>query len=289
MGCTVVKDSLPPSTKRRTPLEGVIQDGNPCVAEEFAECVVCFEPLCSHRCAVLMRGGARTCRHLMHQRCAEAMQCAGRYNCPECRAQFDSVQPLPSLHTGNIREWFAAVDVDGDGRLSKTEVLTVLKAQYRLDWRALEAHIDELWATWDKDASGFLAFDELTAPGGLVHYVTGGHVTSTFAPPPQRASPGLHDTAEWFKYWDEDGNGSLDQQEVQRALTKTFDLGNDLQAVQTMRETLEAVWPLYDFDGNGDIDFQEFTMPGGLGETLAISVESLKLQQPRSLMTRLGG
>jgi len=281
MGCTIVKDSRLPSTTTpyrdppyRTPLQEVIQSGLSSVAEEYAECSICFEPLCSERCAVLTRGGNRICRHIMHQRCAEATQCTGSFNCPECRAQFDSVLAMPDMNFGNIDEWFRAVDMDGDGRLSKTEVLSVLKAQYRLDWRALERHIDQLWITWDKDASGFLAFEELTAPGGLIHYVTGANVISTFAPPAQQVSPVLvwFNTAEWFNFWDEDKNGSLDQMEVQRALMKTFDLGSDFQAVMTMTETLVAVCPLYDFDGNGTIDFQEFTMKGGLGETLAISV-----------------
>lgn len=221
----------------------------------------------------------------MHQQCAEAMQCAGRFSCPECRAPFDSVQPLPHLTPANIGEWFRAVDVDGDGRLSKTEVLTVLKAQYKLDWRALEQHIDLLWAKWDQDGSGDLALEELTAPGGLVHYVTGIHIDGSFAAPPpmQRPPPpSLQNVAQWFRYWDEDGNGSLDMQEVQRALLKTFELGDDLRAVQTMRETLDAVWPLFDHDGNGDISFGEFTATHGLGETLAASAENLKIMRAPS-------
>lgn len=269
-----------------TPLAKVVKNQtSSSVAEEYAECVVCFESLCTQQCGVLTSGGKRTCRHLMHRSCAEAMQCAGRYNCPECRAQFDSVHPLPKLSPTNIGEWFTAVDVNGDGRLSKAEVLTVLKAQYRLDWRALETHIDELWQTWDQDNSGDLAFHELTAPKGLVEYVTGAHIVGKFAPPPERVStppPALHDTVAWFQYWDEDHNGSLDRQEVHRALCKTFSLSGDLVGAQTMGETLEVAWPLFDADGNGDINFEEFTMPGGLGESLAISLQSLQ-QQPHFL------
>jgi len=163
-----------------TPIEAQIGRST---AEEYAECSICFDPLCSQRCAVLQRNGRRTCRHLLHLHCAEAMQCAGRYNCPECRESFDSVAPLPELGSNNINEWFQAVDLDGDGRLSKQEVLQVLKAQYRLDWRALESHIDDLWRKWDQDGSGDLAFNELTAPGGLVHYITGQRVAQAFPAP----------------------------------------------------------------------------------------------------------
>jgi len=65
-------------------------------------------------------------------------------------------------------------------------------------------------------------------------------------------------------------------QEVQRALMKTFRLGGEVHRVHTMRETLDAVWPLFDHDGSGEIDFQEFTTPNGLGETLALSVAMME-------------
>lgn len=293
MGCTSsVRTRDDTTLATPTPLAKVIKsESSPSVAEEYAECVVCFESLCSQQCGVLLCQNKRTCRHLLHRSCAEAMQCAGRYNCPECRAQFDSVYPLPKLSPTNIGEWFAAVDVDGDGRLSKAEVLTVLKAQYRLDWRALEQHIDDLWQTWDQDNSGYLAFHELTAPRGLVEYVTGAHVANKFAPPPPTEQPGppaLDDSAAWFRFWDEDHNGSLDRQEVHRALVKTFGLSGDLVGAQTMGETLAVAWSLFDANGNGAIDFDEFTMPGGLGETLTVSLESMK-QQPSHLLSWVGG
>jgi len=248
------------------------------VAAEYAECTVCFEPLCDDRCCTLHRGGNRVCRHLIHQKCAEAMQCAGRFNCPECRGQFDTLQPLPVLDKSNAREWFNAVDVDGDKRLDRNEVVTVLKAQYRLDWRKLEEHLDTLWQRWDQDGSGDLAYEELFAPDGLIAYITGDVVAAQFAPQPTMPSgevPELSDAPAWFKYWDTDGNGQLDQQEVQRALMKTFRLGSEMHRVHTMRETLDTVWPLFDHDGNGEIDFGEFTSHNGLGETLALSVKMM--------------
>lgn len=97
----------------------------------------------------------------------------------------------------------------------------------------------------------------------------------------------------WFDFWDTDGNGSLDQQEVQRALMKTFCIGGDVCRVQTMRETLEAVWVLFDIDGNNSIDIHEFTMANGLGETLLLSLRGLHPMQKQfrrtSSQTSLGG
>lgn len=276
MGCTGTKDIVLQAERPQKAMH--IEKEFAGVADEYAECTVCFEPLCSLRCATLRHNGRRVCRHLIHQQCAEAMQCAGRYNCPECRARFDSVTPLPDLTNDNTREWFEAVDQDGDGRLSRVEVLQVLKAQYRLDWRKLEQHIDGLWLHWDKDGSGDIAYHELVAPGGLVEYVTGSHVTETFRTSDEEdlSSPPLSDMNAWFSYWDTDKNGTLDQQEVQRALMKTFQLRGDLPQVQTMRETLEAVWALFDVDGSNEIDIQEFLMPNGLGETLTLSLKTLQ-------------
>lgn len=251
------------------------------VAAEYAECTVCFEPLCDMPCSTLHKQGHRVCRHLIHTRCAEAMQSAGRFNCPECRGEFDSLKPLPRLDPSNgvTRAWFDAVDVDGDGRLDRTEVLTVLKAQYRLDWKKLEEHLDSLWDTWDQDGSGDLAYEELFAANGLISYVTGECVAVQFAVEEEQNQvepPPLSDSAAWFRYWDTDGNGVLDIQEVQRALMKTFRLGKEMHKVHTMRETLDAVWPLFDLDGNGEIDFHEFTTRGGLGETLSLSVQHMQ-------------
>lgn len=260
------------------------------IASEYAECSICFEPLCDQPCAMLHCRGKRVCRHLIHQSCGQAMQRSGQHNCPECRGRFDELRSLPRLTDTNTREWFAAVDVDGDGRLDRNEVVSVLKAQYRLDWRKLEQHIDSLWTRWDTNASGDLAYEELFAKDGLISYIRGGTVARQFQVKvvPRGAPPPLSNTQAWFRYWDEDGNGTLDIQEVQRALMKTFRLGDDggMHRVNTMRETLDAVWPLFDHDGNGEIDFEEFTASNGLGETLAVSVQAMELSSQHSAMRR---
>lgn len=294
MGCTGTKENMQRMRPKPVCPSDIEKDLGG-VAADYAECTVCFEPLCSRRCATLCRGGRRVCRHLIHKHCAEAMQCAGRYCCPECRAPFDSVQPLPELTSHTTVQWFEAVDQDGDGRLNRVEVMQVLKAQFRLDWRQLEERIDELWCRWDKDGSGDIAYHELVAPGGLFEYVTGSHASGAFRPSssvPQNAPP-LDDMKAWFDFWDTDGNGSLDQQEVQRALMKTFRIGGDVCRVQTMHETLEAVWALFDIDGNNSIDIHEFTMANGLGETLLLSLRGLQPMQTQfrriSSQTSLGG
>ena len=52
------------------------------------------------------------------------------------------------------------------------------------------------------------------------------------APPPP-----IQQKLEWFRYWDEDGSGELDQEEAIRALAKTFQLAHNLARIQ-VKDTL---------------------------------------------------
>lgn len=68
--------------------------------------------------------------------------------CPVCRAPFTFVLPVPSPRD-DPAGWFAAVDVDGDGKLSPPEVLEVLRAQLQCDWHAMAEELPKLWRRWD--------------------------------------------------------------------------------------------------------------------------------------------
>ena len=54
-----------------------------------------------------------------------------------------------------------------------------------------------------------------------------------------------------------------------------FELSNNLAQVQHMRGIVEAVWGIFDPDGSGAIDRQEFLMSDGLAETIVASAGSL--------------
>jgi hypothetical protein len=74
---------------------------------EFAECVICFEPLYKKPCSVLWTGrvpsradvlewtkGCRSCRHTFHTDCiAKATNCT----CPICRVKYDIHRSMPNL------------------------------------------------------------------------------------------------------------------------------------------------------------------------------------------------
>ena len=180
--------------------------------------------------------------------------------------------PVPDLRT-DPEGWFRAVDVDGNGKLSRKEVVEALKAQLRVDNKALDAAIADphggFWRQWDKDGSGTIEKSELLAPQGLAHYVR-----STFL---KRQDTMLipdikRDKNAWYAYWDEDGSGTLEKEEVVRALLKTLNLQSTPAKVLEMRGTIDAIWPVFDPDGSNSIDKAEFLAAEGLANTIIATV-----------------
>ena len=162
---------------------------------------------------------------------------------------------------------------------SRVEVLEILKAICPVDWRRLETRAADLWMRWDRDGDGELSYDEVCAPQvGLLDYVKSTYARSAKSEtsPPKLT---LETKREWFAYYDEDCSDSLEQVEVVRALVKTFQLSYNLATLEELRQTVNAVWPMFDLDGSGSIDVDEFVARDGLGDTLIASLASLTLRR----------
>jgi hypothetical protein len=176
-----------------------------------------------------------------------------------CRAPFDDFFPVPDP-ARDPRGWFAVVDANGDGKLSPSEIVEVLRAQIKCDWRAVEEKVTRrksngaksLFDEWDPDGDGFVELREMVSPGGLLEYVTStfpktrdgsGTPVSALETSNERDEraggsgsgsgsgsvrfrsdsdrPALASNPDaWFQYWDEDCSGSLDKEEVTRALVE---------------------------------------------------------------------
>jgi len=219
----------------------------------------------------LMTPFKRSCRHFIHQTCGEYLVLNDLMNCPYCKIPFVSIATVPSIET-DPQTWFRMVDFDGNGQLSKLEVLECLKTFLpTVDVTKVEANIDKFWSMWDKDKSGELSYLELCDPKtGLVQSVKSKFVKTEEDKPPPKMS--LKNLKIWFEYWDEDGSKSLDKEEIVRALIKTFCVTQDVSKVNEMRQIVEAVWGAFDFDGSGSITLDEFITPrDGLGESLVAS------------------
>jgi len=210
----------------------------------------------------------RSCAHFFHLACANELR-VHHSQCPICRAPFNGVLPVPS--PGEDPDgWFAAVDVDGDGRLSPSEVLEALRAQIRCDWHAIERQLPKMWRKWDINGDGYVEKNELVSRGGLIEYVTKHFPkrTERERPPPPSIARAPN---EWFEYWDEDDSGELEKEEVVRALIKTFGLGQDMPSLRNIRAIVDAVWCVFDPDGSGAVDRREFLMRDGLADTIVAS------------------
>ena len=233
------------------------------VAEEFCECAICFDELYKGESGVFVGAdGRRVCQHVFHRECASAL---ASKNCPLCRRGFSRVRALPRLLAATdaaaLRQWFAAVDTNGDGRLSKAEVLDALFSEVEADSRRLRRDVDALWSRWDADGNGFLDEREVAR---LFEFVSREYCPRARAPPPSLDASAASRAA-FFDHWDEDRNGTLDKEEVTRALLKTFGLAaRGAAAVAEMRETIDNVWCIFDPNGDGVIERAEWSMRDGL-------------------------
>eukprot|EP00922_Rhytidocystis_sp_ex-Travisia-forbesii_P034839 GHVS01051756.1.p1 GENE.GHVS01051756.1~~GHVS01051756.1.p1 ORF type:complete len:119 (+),score=27.39 GHVS01051756.1:189-545(+) len=100
--------------------------------------------------------------------------------------------------------------------------------------------------------------------------------------PPRRSSsagispPSLQqDKMKWFHYWDDDNNGSLDMEEVLRALVKTMCPTVTIEKVCEMRALLLALWDDFDPDKSCSIDSDEFCRVDGLADTVLANLQLL--------------
>jgi len=253
---------------------------------EMLECSICFDNLAEEDCAVFLRGtGKRACSHALHHRCALELP---QKTCPLCRAPFESVKRLPVLND-DPGAWFKCIDVEGDGKLSQPQVLQALLTQFPLDVSQTEAELKGVWPTLQLDASERVGYAEFIAPGGLLEYVrgnlpnmqAGGRLPGTNAASGggggggggAGAIPDIKDDPDaWFTYYDEDGTGTLSQEQVVRGLIKTFQLSADLAQVQRQRTLVAAVWQVF-AEGDG-VSRHAFQRADGLAEAIVASCQA---------------
>ena len=221
------------------------------VAEEHAECPICFDELCEKPCVSFHRGAGprRACMHFLHESCAAELPTK---SCPLCRAPFDRCERLPNL-AADPQAWFERISAvePFPGQLSKQQVSTAMVTQFPLNVAAFERALDELWVRWDHDGSGAVDRAEFFAPGvGMLDFVKENLLR---VKPAARRIPDIRTKRmEWFDHFDDSRSGTLAQEEVVRALIKTYGLSADLAGVRQMREMVAAVWAVFSVDGSSD-------------------------------------
>jgi len=250
-------------------------------AQKFAECAISFEPLHAAPVGVFLdRQGRRVSQHYFNCDAASEWLKSGNGLCPVTRRAIAKVHSVPSV-VKDPNGWFSAVDVDRNGVLTRVEAIEALKAQFAVDVAALDAAISDprhwMWQQWDVNGDGHLTRDELLAPNGLVSCVTQLFPSPTHTSRDGANAPPISDRARWFDFWDSpaaggDASGALEREEVVRALLKTLRITSDAAAVLQMRQTVDAIWGIFDTDGSGSIERGEFLQPDGLADTIVATM-----------------
>lgn len=140
--------------------------------------------------------------------------------------------------------FFESLDVNSDGGLDQKEAFSSLQAILPIDrdsnW--LAAHFDSLWARWDGNGDGKVSISEFLLPeAGLLAYVQSNCPTRAMTQPDE-VLPSIANLDAWFAYWDEDGNGTLDENELIRAVIRSFRLEWSLEEYCAVREFLSDFW-----------------------------------------------
>lgn len=270
--------SAPPTNAiRRVFRETTPVDRN--VAYERGECGLCYGKLYSSPVAVMVAGARRrVCKHYVHVVCAQRlMDLFHVHACPICSTPFSEVVELPNVML-QLDAFWAVVDSNGDGRLSRDELLDVLRATFDVgDLEALAAEVDAKWSAWDASNKGYLTKDDLrrrAADGGtfadwLVQkwptdrlFRMGSSTEPT--PPPLSEST----AAEWFRFYDADGSNTLTGDEIFRGVVKTFRLETKPELMRRAWDIVMQTMAMYDADGSGAIDLDEWSGPDGLAKAL---------------------
>merc|ERR550537_823022 len=140
------------------------------------------------------------------------------------------------------REWFATVDVDFGGELDFHEVVEAVGCVLPANRHKLEKAVKARWHEWDPDGDGTISLKEFIRPNvglrdWILHHL--GLFKSEVVALPSMIPSLDRNPREWFHYWDRDGNGTLEKDEVVRALIRTFCMNDNgkpsLKASHDMR------------------------------------------------------
>jgi hypothetical protein len=244
------------------------------VSGKAFECPVCFFELHKFPSGVIRLHSRRCCSHYFHKDCAQYLlrihKGTGRAaTCPICGVSFSEVKSMPDL-ANDPRDWFACCDVDFGGELDAYEVIEALGSVLPVNRHKLEKNVKAHWHEWDPDGDGTISLREFIAPQrGLKDWIISHLNLLTEQHLKMMPIPDIDkNPRKWFHYWDRDNNGTLEKEEVVRALIRTFCRDENgvpvLAAAHDMREVAGSLWSSTGYAPFDSITFEEFIRPYGL-------------------------
>lgn len=135
---------------------------------------------------------------------------------------------LTSQQLNDYREQFVAIDSDGNGRISKQELINSISATSPMCSSEVGSWVESVFDSVDTDGSQEIDYTEWVA--AAIHESTCRSEQTLLAA---------------FRVFDIDGNGTIDEKEFARVLAQT-------------PQDIASLLPQYDTNGDGVIDFEEF-------------------------------
>ena len=139
---------------------------------------------------------------------------------------------LTSDEFASIRDQFLLIDDDGDGRLTREEMVKLVKD-------GKEEQLDFMMKLMDADESGTVEFHEFLEIMAFLNFNKGLNTRTA---------------GQFFRALDKDGDGHLTVDE----LTEFYKMIGDKNDCGPTREEIEALVEELDKDGDGKVDLQEF-------------------------------
>ena len=131
-----------------------------------------------------------------------------------------------------IRDDFLCIDKDGDGQLTREEMLELLSGK--------EENLDFMMRLMDADRNGTVEFHEFLEIMAFLNYNKGLNARTA---------------GQFFRALDKDGDGYLTVEEIKYFYEM---MGKDEEGKEPCNSEIEALVQSLDTDGDGKIDFEEF-------------------------------